>query len=92
MKPLHVIGLFLAALVLASCANQPLQHSYEGDVDLRWLEVKFEPLQLHDKELSGNFTKVTKIQKIWQSLGGVFNEEQNRILYQQLSEFEQILV
>ena len=62
MKPLHWVGSFLAVFVLAGCANQPLQHNYEGDVYLRWLEVNFEPLQLYDKEMSGAFAKITPIE------------------------------
>ena len=92
MKPLHLTGLLSAVIFLASCANQPLQHTYEGDVHLRFLELNMEPLELHNNGVLGDFAKITRIQKALQSLDGFFDKEQNRILYEQFNEFQQVLV
>ena len=91
MQSLRWVYLFLAAFFLSGCASQ-LQHTYEGDVHLRVLEINMEPLELHNNGVSGDFAKITKIQKVFQSLEGAFNEEQSRILHEQMNEVAQVLV
>lgn len=81
------------ALVLTGCASQPLSHNYKGDVHLQSIQIEVEPLRDgSDEAQSGDLAKITKLQKIADSLEKAFDPQEQQRIEAQLKEFEQILV
>ncbi|MEM9300955.1 MAG: hypothetical protein AAGE01_02520 [Pseudomonadota bacterium] len=91
MKRMRFPILALIPLLLDGCASQPLEYSYEGDVHLRWLEIRIDTLELPENEAGGTFAKVTQAQRTWRRLEEMMDEKQQRLLDQQLREFARIL-
>ena len=79
-------------LVLTGCASQKLQHSYQGDVRLRTLNVDIQPLRNPEESLSGSLKKITEIQRIIQSIEEVMDTEHQEKLMADLRTFEKTLV
>lgn len=92
MKLLGSLIAFAGMFALASCANQALQHDYEGDVHLRWMEVTFAPMDSEDGQLSGNMAEIAKIWRQLQNVSDMLSKEQQAALQKQLLEFQDILV
>lgn len=92
MIALKSLALLIATLFLAGCANQTLQHDYEGDVHLRWMEITFAPMDFQDGQLSDKMAEVAKIWRQMQGVGTMLSEEQQRAVQKQLIEFQNILV
>lgn len=81
------------ALVLTGCASQPLSHNYKGDVHLQSIQIEVEPLRDgSDEAQSGDLAKITKLQKIADSLEKAFDPQEQQRIEAQLKEFERILV
>lgn len=91
-KFLALIALSLS-LALTGCGNKPLKHSYTGDVELRSLSVNFQSLEeakADDKK--GMFDTINKIQKHIQGIEDLLDPERSSELYNQLIEFQDILL
>ncbi|AWB68249.1 hypothetical protein C2869_18335 [Saccharobesus litoralis] len=91
MKTLLNFFLLLAVCCLASCANQPLVHNYQGDVTIRTLQVYLDPIREPTQGESGKYSKITKVIKGVQEVLDMFDPEQQANLIEQLHTFESTL-
>lgn len=83
----------LAALMLTGCASQSLTHNYQGEVQLQSIRIEIAPLRAgEDEKQNGDLGKLTKLQKMMDSLDKAMDTEEQKKVEAQLKQFEQILV
>lgn len=84
--------LVLLALMLAACANQPLTHNYQGDVQMRSLRVDFQSLNELTESSDKDQRRLNELQRIFQAIDRALDEDKAKQLDAQLRQFERIVV
>ena len=84
--------LVLLALMLAACANQPLTHSYQGDVQMRSLRVDFQSLGDLTESSDKDQRRIHELQRIFQAVERALDDDKSKQLDAQLRQFERIVV
>ncbi|WP_417765686.1 hypothetical protein [Spongiibacter tropicus] len=84
--------LAFATLLLAACANQPLTHNYQGDVQMRSLTVDFQSLNELTESDDKDQRRINEVQRIFQAVSRALDEEASAAIDAQLRQFERIVV
>ena len=60
--------LAISTVLLAACANQPLTHNYQGDVQIRSLTVDFESLSALTEPEGKDQRRINSWQRVFQAV------------------------
>ena len=71
--------LAFATLLLAACANQPLTHNYQGDVQMRSLTVDFQSLNELTESDDKDQRRINEVQRIFQAVSRAL-ADQGRVI------------
>ena len=89
LVPFCIVFMF----VLSGCqSNQPLTHSYEGDIHIRSIEVIFDPIREAPEDGKDPLAIINQVQKLAQEVKELFDPKESDALMAQLTGFEQVLV
>ncbi|QPB83429.1 hypothetical protein CWC22_010710 [Pseudoalteromonas rubra] len=92
MKTLTHFFLLGLMILVAGCASKPLTHDYQGNINIRTLQVELAPIRDPDQNLSGDYSELTTAIKGVQEILDMFDPAQRNELMEQLHTFETTLV
>lgn len=84
--------LAISIVLLAACANQPLTHNYQGDVQIRSLTVDFESLSALTEPEGKDQRRINSWQRVFQAVERALDPAASAQLDAQLRRFERLIV
>ena len=84
--------LAISTVLLAACANQPLTHNYQGDVQIRSLTVDFESLSALTEPEGKDQRRINSWQRVFQAVERALDPAASAQLDAQLRRFERMIV